>query len=234
MRRTMLIALTFFVISLLGAASAEAVVIDMGASGRYGVALVPGTRSTLTTAGITTVTAGGPCSDPWLAADFILPSTGLCYHGGSVMHANETFAVTWDPHRLDWQTGRDYVEQFLKDVADGSGSLSAQYALTGQYHDSGGRARNASVYGGGCVDFGQPGGSSCKFASAVATGPGHNETSAATARSAVRTTSGRTRAAPGDQTPTSTASPTTRSAPRCRRWSARWASSGAPSRDTRR
>ncbi len=175
MRRTMLIALTFFVISLLGAASAEAVVIDMGASGRYGVALVPGTRSTLTTAGVTTVTAGAPCSDPWLAADFILPSTGLCYHGGSVMHANETFAVTWDPHRLDWQTGRDYVEQFLKDVADGSGSLSSQYALTGQYHDSGGRARNASVYGGGCVDFGQPGGSSCKFASAVATGPGHND-----------------------------------------------------------
>ena len=40
----------------------------MGASGRYGVALVPGTRSTLTTAGVTTVTAGAPCSDPWLAA----------------------------------------------------------------------------------------------------------------------------------------------------------------------
>ena len=55
-------------------------------------------------------------------------------------------------------------------------SLSSQYALTSQYHDAGGRARyNASAYGGGCVDFGQPGGSSCKFASAVATGPGHND-----------------------------------------------------------
>ncbi len=181
MRRMMLIALTFFVISLLGAASAGAVVIDMGASGRYGVALVPGTRSTLTTAGITTVTASAPCTDPWLASDFILQSGGLCWNGGPVMHQNETFAVTWDPHRLDWQTSRNYVEQFLKDVADGSGApngsptLTSQYSLTSQYHDGGGPARYKALYGGACIDFGQPGGSSCKFASAIATGPGHND-----------------------------------------------------------
>ena len=42
------------------------------------------------------------------------------------MHANETFAVTWDPHRLDWQTTRNYVEQFLKDVADGSSCAERQ------------------------------------------------------------------------------------------------------------
>jgi hypothetical protein len=181
MRRMMLIALTFVVMSLLGAASAGAVVIDLGASGKYGVALTPGTRSTLTTAGITTVTASAPCSDPWLASDFILQSGGLCYHGGPILHANETFAVTWDPHRLDWQTSRDYVEQFLKDVADGSGAptgsptLTSQYSLTSQYHDGGGPARYKALYGGACIDFGQPGGSSCKFASAVATGPGHND-----------------------------------------------------------
>ncbi len=181
MRRMMLIAFTFVVISLLGTASAGAVVIDMGASGRYGVALVPGTRSTLTTAGVTTVNAGAPCTDPWLASDFILQSSGLCYNGGPVMHANETFAVTWDPHRLDWQVTRNYVEQFLKDVADGSSwpnklaSLSSQYSLTSQYRDAGGRASYTSAYGGGCVDFGQPGGSTCKFASAVATGRGHND-----------------------------------------------------------
>ena len=181
MRRMMLIAFTFVAISLLGASSAGAVVIDMGASGRYGVALIPGTRSTLTTAGITTVSAGAPCTDPWLASDFILQSSGLCYNGGPVMHANETFAVTWDPHRLDWQVTRNYVEHFLKDVADGSSwpnkvpQLSSQYSLTSQYRDAGGRASYTSAYGGGCVDFGQPGGSSCKFASAVATGPGHND-----------------------------------------------------------
>ena len=189
MRRTMLIALTFVAISLLGAASAEAVVIDMGASGRYGVALVPGTRSTLTApgTGITTPPAGAPCSDPWdpwLASDFSLQNSGgLCYHGGPVMHANETFAVTWDPHRLDWQTSRNYVEQYLKDVADGGGApsgsptLTSPYALTSQYHDAGGPARYKALYGGGCIDFGQPGGSSCKFKSAVATGPGHNDIS---------------------------------------------------------
>ena len=182
MRRMMLIAFTFVVISLLGASSAGAVVIDMGGSGRYGVALVPGTpRSTLTTAGITTVNAAAPCTDPWLASDFILQSSGLCYNGGPVMHANETFAVTWDPHRLDWQVTRNYVEQFLKDVADGSSwpnklaSLSSQYSLTSQYRDAGGRASYTSAYGGGCVDFGQPGGSTCKFASAVVTGRGHND-----------------------------------------------------------
>ena len=147
MRRMMLIAFTFVVISLLGAASAGAVVIDMGAL-RADTASPSSrrTRSTLTTAGITTVTAGAPCTDPWLASDFILQSSGLCYNGGPVMHANETFAVTWDPHRLDWQTTRNYVEQFLKDVADGSSwpnklaSLSSQYSLTSQYRDAGGRA----------------------------------------------------------------------------------------------
>jgi hypothetical protein len=188
MRRMMLIALTFVIISLLGASSAGAVVIDMGASGRYGVALVPGTRSALTTAGITTVTGAATPCDPWLDPDFIFQSSGLCYHDGPILHANETFAVTWDPHRRDWQTARDYVEQFLKDVADGSAapkgspSLTSQYALTSQYRgwsrsdsDPSGRARYASLYGGGCVDFGQPGGSACKFASAIATGPGHND-----------------------------------------------------------
>jgi PKD domain len=157
------------------AGPAQAVVVDMGPQGRFGVALVPGTRSTLTTAGISAVTASPPCSDPWLASDFVLPDSGLCYHGGPVMHANETFAVTWDPHRLDWQTTRDYVEQFFKDVGDGSGTLTSPYALTGQYSDAGGRARNASAYGGGCVDFGSPGGSTCKFPTSVVTGVGHND-----------------------------------------------------------
>ena len=38
-----------------------------------------------------------------------------------------------------------------------------------QYHDGGGRARNASLYGGGCVDYGAAGGSSCKFGDTDAT-----------------------------------------------------------------
>lgn len=184
MRRMLITALTVLGLSLFTAVSAEAVVIDMGASGRYGVALVPGTRSTLTTAGITTVTAAAPCTDPWLPLDFILHDTGLCYHGGRVIHANETFDVTWDPHRLDFQTTRQFMAQFLANIATASGTGSSAFDLTGQYQsapsagpvpDPGGPARYSSLYGGGCIDFGQPGGSSCKFASAVATGPGHND-----------------------------------------------------------
>ena len=55
-------------------------------------------------------------------SDMFLPTTGLCSHGGAVIHKNETFALVWDPnpHR-DWAAG--YVEQFLRDVADGSGTL---------------------------------------------------------------------------------------------------------------
>jgi len=181
MRRTLLITLTTVALSLFAAASAGAVVIDMGASGRYGVALVPGSRANLTANAITTVTAPAPCTDPWLPPDFILHDTGLCYHGGPVLHKNETFAVSWDPHRFDWQATRNYIEQFQSNVASGSAARTgvaqrtSPYALTSQYRDAAGRATYDSLYGGGCIDFGQPGGSSCKFASAVATGPGHND-----------------------------------------------------------
>jgi hypothetical protein len=182
MRRTLLITLTSIALSMFAAASAGAVVIDMGASGRYGVALVPGTRASLGAAGVTTVTAAAPCTDPWLAFDFILQDTGLCYHGGPVIHKSEVFDVSWDPHRLDWQSTRLYMEQFQKNVATGSASSpshvaekTSPYALTSQYRDAGGRALYDSLYGGACTDFGQPGGSACKFASAVATGPGHND-----------------------------------------------------------
>ena len=62
------------------------------------------------------------CSDPALTSDFTLPGDGLCSHGGPVAHANETFALVWDPRAA---TAHDYaapyVEQFLRDVADGSG-----------------------------------------------------------------------------------------------------------------
>ncbi len=51
-----------------------------------------------------------------------MPERSLCYQGGAVMHKNETFALTWDPQRTYWSGTRGYVEQYLRDVADGSGS----------------------------------------------------------------------------------------------------------------
>src|SRR5205085_1833082 len=117
MRRYSIIAL-MFVVSLLTASSAQAVVVN-DAGTTAGVALVPG--STLP-GGVTATSSGGPCSDPWLSGDFggpIMAAGGLCYHGGSVMHRNEAFALTWDPQRVYWQTTRGYVEGFLHDVAAG-------------------------------------------------------------------------------------------------------------------
>ncbi|MGH2912932.1 MAG: PKD domain-containing protein, partial [Solirubrobacteraceae bacterium] len=88
-----------------------------------------------------------------------------------VVHANETFALTWDPVRSYFATTKEFVEQFLRDIADGSGTLTSPYAVTGQYTDGSGRAANESRYGGACTDFGVPGGSACDF---VGPGTGHN------------------------------------------------------------
>ncbi len=68
------------------------------------------------------------------------PDTGICYHGGPVMHANETFALTWDPLRRYWAQTRGYVEQFLSNVAGASNTLTSPYAVATQYTDSTGRA----------------------------------------------------------------------------------------------
>jgi len=132
----------------------------------YGVALTPqqtgqsswepGTQTTmLSTAGIPVVTTSGSCTDPALSTGLTLPASGLCSHqwssADSVVHKNETFALVWDPRPYSDYTA-PYVEQFLRDVADGSGSLSSPYAVTAQYSDSAGHATNASLYGGGYDD----------------------------------------------------------------------------------
>ncbi len=153
------------VVSLVAASGAQAVVVDLNpaANGQTtvtypadqssyaGVTLVPGTRGNLANTGIPTVTSSMTCSDPALTSDFTLPSEGLCSHGGPVAHANETFALVWDPHpHADYAA--PYVEQFLRDAADGSGGLGSPFSIATQYSDAGGRAANSSLYGGG-YDF---------------------------------------------------------------------------------
>lgn len=213
MRRCSLLALTFVVTMLVGAAAAQAVVVDVNAfgsgasvpfsssdqSGYVGVALGPGTCGDLQSTGacaslanldVPLVTSSGPCTDPALAPDLWvfgqtdrLPNDALCYHGGGVMHQgvmhqNETFALTWDApfsngserNYPSWT--RDYVEQFLRDVGDGSGTLTSPYAVTTQYSDGSGKAQNSSKYGGGCIDYGGVGGSQCEFGNP--TGAGHD------------------------------------------------------------
>src|SRR5947209_9396046 len=168
--RRRFVGLAVSVFTLLVASSAQAVVVlDQGVTA--GVTLVPG--GTLP-AGVSAVTSSGPCSDPTLPPDLVLPSIGLCYHGGGVMHVNETFTLTWDPLRRYWQSTRDYLETFLSDVAAGSGTLTSPYALTGQYTDATGRASNQSIYGGGCIDYGSVGGSACQFGNTSGSGPGND------------------------------------------------------------
>jgi hypothetical protein len=164
---------------MLSSGAQAAVVNDSGTWA--GIAVAPGSS---VPAGMA-VTASGTCSDPQLSYTpdlfFSNGSTPLCWRGGPVMHANETFALTWDPNRKYWAGTRGYVEQFLRDVADGSGSSSSPYSVTSQYTDTtslaagssflvAGRAANNSKYGGGCVDFGSAGGSQCQIGTGTTAG----------------------------------------------------------------
>jgi hypothetical protein len=183
MRRYLLIwlAVTTSVLGL--SASAQAVVVnDHGHE--FGVALVPGTEIPSAVSGLSTVSSSAACTDPWLSPDLwgpLLPPNGLCWQGGAtsngnaVLHRNETFALTWDPLRRYWSGTRGYIEQFLRDVANGSGTLSSPYAVTTQYRDANGQAANTSLYGGGCIDYGAlQGDFTCQFPHAVVTGTGQN------------------------------------------------------------
>ena len=164
-------------------------------SGYYGVAMIQPSptssvadpRGTLTSAQIPSVSTAGSCTDPWLASGFsplaISAGNGLCAHQmpgshwGSVLPQTETFALTWDPTRHYWGGTRNFLEGFLRHVANASGSQNSPYAVTPQYR-GGSAKRNAaaydSLYGGGCVDFGQIGGASCRFTNARTTSIGQN------------------------------------------------------------
>jgi hypothetical protein len=186
-RSTITASLLAVISALVMAGGAQAVVVDMNSLGQttvaydssahasyFGVAMVPGSRHDLVDNTIPTTVSSPPCNDPALTSDFQTSPIGLCWHGGPVLHRNETFALTWDggqPRRA-WQGTRGYIEQFLKDVADGSGTLTSPYAETGQYSDASGMAANSSFYGGGCIDNGNPGGWSCRFGDTTASGTG--------------------------------------------------------------
>lgn len=170
------------------------VVNDTNAGGtQAGVALVPNARTSPTMtlpSGVSADTSAVGCTDPWLSSDLggpVLPSNSLCYRNGPVMQKNETFALTWDAPFSDgsqrhyWAQTKQYVEQFLRDVADDSGSLDSPFSLTSQYGSrpntnpfnlAGGSALNASVFGGGCIDYGVAGSSACEYG--APTGAGHD------------------------------------------------------------
>ncbi|HEY4827999.1 MAG TPA: PKD domain-containing protein [Solirubrobacteraceae bacterium] len=178
-RRVIIAIASTLIASLAVVASAPALVVNDSGT-QAGVTLIPTSRGGSLPGGVSAVTSSSSCTDPWLAADLggpNLPNDALCYRGGSVIHKNETFALTWDApqngsQRNYWSQTRGYVEQFLRDVADSSGSLNSVYDVTTQYQDGGGRAQNASIFGGGCIDYGVVGSSACEYGSP--TGAGHD------------------------------------------------------------
>ena len=190
MRRYLLMALPF-VVSLAAATSARAAVVSLN-SKDYGVALVPNARegnsttpTYLMNAGIPIVTSTGPCADPAAGTEPDILSAGswplnapiapICWHGGAVMHANETFTLEWEGQAPNtyWSKTKNYVHTYLSDVAAASGSLNSPYADTTQYWDGpsvSDRAAYKSAYGGGCDDNGT---ANCKFGSSTGSGPGN-------------------------------------------------------------
>lgn len=159
---------------------AQASVVDLSSlgapSGVYGVLESPADPAgALSTAGIPTVTTGGACADPALTPDLVMPSGGLCWHGGPVIHSSQIFGLTWDAGspRSYWAGTRGYLLQFLRDISDGSNTLSSPFAVATQYSDSAGPAANQSVYGGSCIDFGVPGGSDCTLGATSGTAAGN-------------------------------------------------------------
>jgi PKD repeat protein len=178
------ITLTSFVGLFVVTSGAQAVVIND--NGTYaGVAFAPGQRANVPGGMVVT---GGGCVDPAVQYTPDLqyqPSvTGLnqlCWRGGSVINAAETFDLTWDPYHVSWPGTTRYIEQFLSDVASGSGSDSAPYAVTSQYTDTNvlqsgspflvdSRANNTEKYGGGCIDYGSAGGSDCQIGTGTTQG----------------------------------------------------------------
>ena len=187
---TLAIAVTF-VISLVVAAGAQAVVVKVNGN-EYGVSLVPGARQPgsttagyLGSAGIPIVTSTGSCADPAAGAEpdilgagswpLSAPVQPICWHHGPVMNANETFTLTWEGQAPNtyWSSSKDYVQSFLSDVASASGSLTSPYADTTQYWDGSSvedRAADSSVFGGGCDDNGT---AKCRFGSITGSGTGN-------------------------------------------------------------
>src|SRR5438105_3274340 len=109
-RLLLTIAATLVASLAVATSGAQAIVVNDNGT-QAGVSIVPDARADSLPGGVSPVTAGGPCTDPWLAADLggpALPNSALCYRGGPVIHKNETFALTWDKQRAYWSQTRDY------------------------------------------------------------------------------------------------------------------------------
>jgi hypothetical protein len=188
------------VIALLSVAAGGAQAVVVNDNGDVaGVALSPNGRlpanavaANLNAAGASVLTSSGSCNDPAASTEqdiltagswpLSAPISPICWHGGPVMHANETYTLAWEgqaPYTY-WSGTKNYVHNFLSDVAASSGTLVNPYSDTTQYWDNSptkandpnsARAAYDSIYGGGCDDNGT---AACQFGSTTGSGPGNS------------------------------------------------------------
>src|SRR5664279_2883191 len=60
----------------------------------------------------------------------------LLYHGGPVMHSQQSYAIFWAPAGYSFPSGyTTAIEGFLKNVATDSGKASNVYSVSAQYTD---------------------------------------------------------------------------------------------------
>ncbi len=126
-------------LSLVGFTSAAHAMVINDQGSYVGVALSP--DSTVPPAISSPVGANDcvPFLAPFTSAASLLASTGLCLHGGSILHQQDIYALYWDPQNNYFASVRDYVNKFLQDVGNDSGKPDSPYAVTSQYTDSGGQ-----------------------------------------------------------------------------------------------
>jgi hypothetical protein len=77
----------------------------------------------------------------------------LVYHGGPVMHSQESFAILWAPSGFSFPAGyTTAIEDFLENVAADSGKPGNVYSVSAQYTDGTGHAAYSDTFGGSVTD----------------------------------------------------------------------------------
>jgi hypothetical protein len=95
---------------------------------------------------------------------FVQGNGDLTYHGGPVMHTNQTYTIFWAPSGFSYPAGyENLVKQYFTDVAHDSGGSQNVYPIDNQYFDGSGNITYSSTFAGtiddthaypasGCVD----------------------------------------------------------------------------------
>jgi len=89
---------------------------------------------------ISTTFAAGPSGTP------------LTYEGGPVVHSGATYAVFWDPSSTYQPAWQNLIDEFLRNSAHDSASLSTVFADDTQYSDAAGKVTGDFVFRGAYTD----------------------------------------------------------------------------------